>query len=309
MGLVLTANWQPSQWLKVSAVVALITIVLKTLAWWVTDSVALLSDAMESFVNLAGAMFAWRMVVVAEQPADEDHPYGHHKAEYFSAGFEGILILGAAVGILWSTVDRWIDPVPLASLDIGIGLSVLSSAFNGFLAWGMMQSARRFRSEALEGDARHLITDVWTSAGVVVGLILTQITGWWWLDLVAAAIVGLNIAREGVNLVWESSQGLMDEAVDAATLANIQEVLDDFVLTRNGHPILRFDHLYTRRAGHRCFVDVHMHLPGSWSLQRAAAVRISVEQALMSSVPGLRATIQLLPLNVEAHFDDPHDIR
>ena len=305
----MTADWQPSQWLKVSAGVALVTIILKTLAWWITGSVALLSDAMESFVNLAGAMFAWRMVVVAAQPADDDHPYGHHKAEYFSSGFEGILILGAALGIIWSTVDRWIHPQPLVSLDIGIALSILSSAFNGFLAWGMLRSARRFRSKALEGDARHLITDVWTSAGVVVGLILAEVTGWWWLDLVAAVAVALNIAREGVSLIWESSQGLMDEAVDAATLDRIHSVLDDFVLTRNGHPILRFDHIYTRRAGNRCVVDVHMHLPGMWSLQRAAAVRISVEQALMSSVPGLRATIQLLPSNVEAHFDDLQDIR
>jgi cation diffusion facilitator family transporter len=186
---------------------------------------------------------------------------------------------------------------------------VLSSVFNGFLAWGMLRSARRFRSMALEGDARHLITDVWTSAGVVVGLFFAQITGWWWLDLVAAVLVALNIAREGVALVWQSSQGLMDEAVDAESLRAIQQVLDDFVVERNGRAILRFDHLHTRRAGHRSFVDVHMHMPGTWSLQRAAAVRISVEQALMSTVPGLRATIQLLPSNVEAHFNDTHDLK
>ena len=300
-------NWTPEQWLRLSIGVALITITLKTLAWWITDSVALLSDAMESFVNLAGAMFALRMVVVAQQPADEDHPYGHHKAEYFSSGFEGILILGAAIGILWSTVDRWLTPVPLAELDIGIALSVGSSVLNGLLAWGMLRAAKRYRSKALEGDARHLITDVWTSAGVVAGLILVKLTGWWWLDLLAAALVAFNIAREGINLVWESSQGLMDEAVDAQTLCDINEVLEGFVLTRNGHEILRFDHLYTRRAGGRCYADVHMHMPGTWSLQRAAALRLSVEQALMSAVPGLRATIQLLPLTVEAHFEGPHE--
>ena len=302
-------HWKPSTWLKVSVSVAVCTIILKTLAWWITDSVALLSDAMESFVNLAGAMFAWRMVVVAELPADDDHPYGHHKAEYFSSGFEGILILGAALGIIWSTVDRWLHPVALSALDWGIALSVLSSAFNGFLAWGMLSSAKRFRSMALEGDARHLLTDVWTSAGVVVGLFFAQITGWWWLDLVAAVLVALNIAREGVALVWQSSQGLMDEAVDPQSLQAIQKILDDFVVERNGHAVLRFDHLYTRRAGHRSYVDVHMHMPGTWSLQRAAAVRISVEQALMSAVPGLRATIQLLPSNVEAHFNDANDLK
>ncbi len=290
-------------------VVAVATILLKTLAWWLTDSVALLSDAMESFVNLAGAMFAWRMVLVAEQPADDAHPYGHHKAEYFSSGFEGILILGAAVGILWSTVDRWLHPQALQALDMGLALSVLSSALNGFLAWGMLRAAQRFRSKALEGDARHLFTDVWTSAGVVVGLLLAWVTGWWWLDLLAAVLVGLNIAREGMHLIWESSQGLMDEAVDQATQSQIHQVLAGFTHQREGHDIVRFDHLYTRRAGHRCFVDVHMHMPGAWSLQRAAAVRGSVEQALMAAVPGLRATIQLLPTDVEALFHEEHDIR
>jgi cation diffusion facilitator family transporter len=302
-------HWKPATWLKVSTAVALATIVLKTLAWWLTDSVALLSDAMESFVNLAGAMFAWRMVVVAEQPADDDHPYGHHKAEYFSSGFEGILILGAAGGILWSTVDRWMNPQALQALDMGLGLSVLSSVLNGFLAWGMLRAAQRFRSKALEGDARHLFTDVWTSAGVIVGLLLAWVTGWWWLDLLAAALVALNIAREGVHLIWESSQGLMDEAVDADTLNTISEVLAEFEHAREGTPIVRFDHLYSRRAGHRCFVDVHMHMPGTWSLQRAAAVRASVEQALMAAVPGLRATIQLLPSDVESLFHEAQDIQ
>jgi cation diffusion facilitator family transporter len=302
-------HWQPATWLKVSMAVAVVTIVLKATAWWVTDSVALLSDAMESFVNLAGAMFAWRMVLVAQQPADDEHPYGHHKAEYFSSGFEGILIFGAAAGILWSTVDRWLNPVPLQALDMGLALSVVSSALNGYLAWGMLRAARRFRSKALEGDARHLFTDVWTSAGVIVGLILAWATGWWWLDLLAAVVVALNIAREGAHLVWESSQGLMDEAVDAETQAAIAQVLDGFTHQREGSDIVRFDHLSTRRAGHRCFVDVHMHMPGAWSLQRAAAVRGSVEQALMAEVPGLRATIQLLPNDVEAHFHDEQDLR
>lgn len=301
--------WQPTTWLKLSMAVAVVTIVLKATAWWVTDSVALLSDAMESFVNLAGAMFAWRMVLVAQQPADDEHPYGHHKAEYFSSGFEGILIFGAAAGILWSTFDRWLNPAPLQALDMGLALSVVSSALNGFLAWGMLRAARRFRSKALEGDARHLFTDVWTSAGVVLGLVLAWATGWWWLDLLAAVVVALNIAREGAHLIWESSQGLMDEAVDAETQATIARVLEGFVHQREGSDIVRFDHLSTRRAGPRCFVDVHMHMPGAWSLQRAAAVRGSVEQALMAEVPGLRATIQLLPNDVEAHFHDEQDLR
>lgn len=301
-------HWSPSTWLKVSTAVALLTIALKAAAWWLTDSVALLSDAMESFVNLAGAMFAWRMVVVARQPADADHPYGHHKAEYFSSGFEGILILGASVGIVWSTIDRLWHPVPLQSLDLGLALSVVSSIFNGLLARGMLRAARRFRSQALQGDARHLFTDVWTSAGVVLGLALAWATGWWWLDGVVALAVALNIAREAVHLIWESSQGLMDEAVDAPTQATIQQVLTAYTYLQLGQDVVRFDHLSTRRAGHRCFVDVHMHMPGGWSLARAAAVRAEVEQSLMAAVPGLRATIQLLPTDVEAHFHDESDL-
>lgn len=288
--------------------VALITITLKTLAWWFTGSVGLLSDAMESVVNLAGATFGLAMVTVAARPADEDHPYGHHKAEYFSSGFEGVLIIVAALGILWASVDRLWHPQPLEQLSWGLALSVASSALNGLLAWVMLRAAREHRSMALEGDARHLFTDVWTSVGVVVGLMLVWLTGWLWLDAVVAMGVAANILREGFHLIWRSSQGLMDEAVDPEVLQTVQSTLDGFAHRRGETEIVRFDHLSTRKAGQRCFVDVHMHMPASWSLGRAAALRGSVEQALMSAVPGLRATIQLLPSDVEAHFDDPRDL-
>ena len=291
-----------------SVVVALITIALKTLAWWFTGSVGLLSDAMESVVNLAGATFGLAMVTVAARPADEDHPYGHHKAEYFSSGFEGVLIIVAALGILWASVDRLWHPQPLEQLSWGLALSVASSALNGLLAWVMLRAAREHRSMALEGDARHLFTDVWTSVGVVVGLMLVWLTGWLWLDAVVAMGVAANILREGFHLIWRSSQGLMDEAVDPEVLQTVQRTLDGFAHRRGETEIVRFDHLSTRKAGQRCFVDVHMHMPASWSLGRAAALRGSVEQALMSAVPGLRATIQLLPSDVEAHFDDPRDL-
>src|SRR6056300_1589445 len=197
----------PTFWLRMSVLVAVLTIALKTTAWWVADSVALLSDALESFVNLAGALFAWRMLVVANQPADADHPYGHHKAEYFSAGFEGILIVGAALGIMWSAVMRWVHPEPLQHVGLGVALAVVSSALNGGLAWRMLVAARQYRSMALQADARHLITDVWTSAGVVLGLGLVLVTGWQWLDSLAALLVAGNILREGVRMVWRASQG------------------------------------------------------------------------------------------------------
>jgi cation diffusion facilitator family transporter len=306
-------NWPqkftPSMLLKASVLVAVLTITLKTLAWYVTDSVGLLSDALESFVNLASAMFALLMVTIASRPADEDHPYGHSKAEYFSSGFEGVLIVAAALAIMWAAAQRWLAPQPLQELGWGLALSVASSALNGLLAWVMFASARVHRSIALEADARHLVTDVWTSVGVVVGLVLVWLTGWLWLDALIAIGVALNILREGAHLMWRSSQGLMDEAIEPEVQQTIRDTLQGFEHARGEASIIRFDHIHTRKAGQRRFVDLHMHMPASWSLGRAAALRASVEQALMSAVPGLRASIQLLPSDVEAHFDDPKDLK
>jgi cation diffusion facilitator family transporter len=292
-----------SGYLKLSIAVAVTTIALKTAAWWVSGSVSLLSDALESLVNLAGAMFALAMVTLAARPPDEDHPFGHHKAEYFSSGFEGVLIFAAAGAIVWAAVGRLLDPQPLQQLGWGLALSVLSSGLNGALAWAMLTKARTHRSMALEADARHLFTDIWTSAGVVAGLLAVLATGWLWLDPVLAIAVALNILRTGALLVWNSAQGLMDQALEPEVLAEIDKTLDGF-----RHQSIRFDHLSSRRAGQRRFIDLHMHMPASWSLGRAAALRASVEQALMSAVPGLRATIQLLPLDVEAHFGDRRDL-
>jgi cation diffusion facilitator family transporter len=305
----LDAWMTPSRMLWASVVVALVTIALKTGAWWLTGSVGLLSDAMESVVNLASAVFGLMMVTIAARPADDEHPYGHHKAEYFSSGFEGILILVAALGIIWVAVHRLFDLQPIEQVGWGLALSVSSSALNGLLAWLMFRAAKQHRSLALEADARHLVTDVWTSAGVVVGIVLVSVSGWLWLDAVVAIGVALNILKEGWSLVWRSSQGLMDEALEPEVMADVQNVLAGFAHQRGETEIIRFDHLYTRKAGQRRFVDVHMHMPASWSLGRAAALRASVEQALMSEVPGLRATIQLLPSDVEAHFDDARDLK
>ncbi len=298
----------PRRLLMASVVVAVVTITLKTLAWYLTGSVGLLSDAMESLVNLASAIFGLVMVTIAARPADEDHPYGHHKAEYFSSGFEGVLIIAAAIGIIWTALHRLLAPQPLEQVGWGLALSVASSALNGLLAWVMFRSAREHRSIALEADARHLVTDVWTSAGVVVGIALVSVTGWLWLDPVVAIGVALNILKEGFHLMWRSSQGLMDEAVEPEVLATIRQTLDGFEHRRGETAIVRFDHVTTRKAGQRRFVDLHMHMPAAWTLGRAAAVRASVEQALMSAVPGLRASIQLLPSDVEAHFDDAKDL-
>jgi cation diffusion facilitator family transporter len=293
---------QVASYLKLSVAVAVATIALKAGAWWLTGSVSLLSDAMESLVNLAGAMFALVMVTVAQAPPDADHPYGHHKAEYFSSGFEGVLILVAALGIIWAAGQRLFSPQPLEALGLGLALSVLSSALNGALAWAMLRKAREHRSMALEADARHLYTDVWTSAGVVLGLGAVHLTGWLWLDPAIAIAVAANIVREGVHLIRTSADGLMDSAVEPEVHGQIARALDPF-----REQAIRFDHVTTRRAGSRRFVDLHMHMPAGWTLGQAAGQRAAVEAALMAAVPGLRATIQMLPTDVEAHLDDGQD--
>lgn len=291
----------PRRLLRVSVVVALLTIVLKTLAWWVTGSVGLLSDALEAFVNLAGAMFALAMVTVAERPADVEHPYGHHKAEYFSSGFEGILIVGASMAIVWASVQRLLHPQPLEQLGWGMALSMLSTGLNGLLALAMFRTARRHRAVALEGDARHLVTDVWTSAGVVIGLIAAQATGWLWLDPLVGIGVALNILYEGGALVWRAAQGLMDEAVEQELIDQIEAVL--LRHSQASADVVRFDSLVSRRAGMRSYVQLHMHVPAGWTLGRAAQARAAVESELMDTVPGLHATIELLPVGAETVFE------
>ncbi len=299
----MTAAVQAKTLLQLSVAAAVATIAMKTGAWWLTGSVGLLSDAMESFVNLASALFALLMVTIAARPADEDHPFGHSKAEYFSSGFEGLLIVGAAGGIIWAAAHRFVNPQPLEQLGWGLVLSVASSVLNGVLAWRMLAASHEQRSIALEADARHLFTDVYTSAGVVLGLLLVPLTGWLWLDPLLAVGVALNILREGLRLAHRSVDGLMDKAVEPAVRDQIDATLAQFA-----HPTIRFDHIVTRRAGQRRFVDVHMHMPAGWTLGRAAALRTDVEQALMSAVPGLRASIQLLPTDVEAHNNDVEDL-
>lgn len=284
--------------LLLSAATAVVAIAMKTAAWWITGSVGLLSDAMESFVNLASALFALVMVTIAARPADDDHPFGHTKAEYFSSAFEGLMIAAAAIAIVWAAVLRFMHLQPLEGIGLGIGLTVASSVLNGLLAWKMMAASREHRSVALEADARHLYADVWTSAGVVAGISLVHWTGWLWLDPAIAIAVAANILREGARVVWASVEGLMDKAVEPEVQARIDQTLARFAQNS-----VRFDDMVTRRAGSRRFLDMHMHVPETWTLGRAAALRGEVEQALMTEVAGLRASIQLLPSDVEPHFN------
>lgn len=295
------SDWmQPANLLRVSVAVALLTIVLKTLAWWLTGSVGLLSDALESFVNLAGAVFALTMVTVAKQPADTEHPYGHHKAEYFSAGFEGILVVGASLAIAWAALSRLWSPQPLEQLSWGLALSLVSTGCNGLLAWVMLRSARKYRSMALVGDARHLLTDVWTSSGVVLGLLAAAWTGWLWLDALVALAVAAHICVQGAKLVWQSSQGLMDQALDAPQRLHIDAILDRYA--RRGEGVV-FDNVSSRQAGERSFADLHMHVPGDWSVARAARLRTEIEAELLEAIPGLYARIELLPLGMRTAIE------
>ena len=280
--------------LKLSVLAALVTIALKTAAWWLTGSVGLLSDAMESFVNLAAAVFALAMVTIAQAPADDDHPYGHNKAEYFSSGFEGLLILGAALAIIWAAVHRWHSPKPLEGLGLGVALSVLSSVINYVLARAMMQAARAHESVALEADSRHLMTDVWTSVGVAGGILLVPLTGWLWLDPLLAILVALNILREAGKLMRGSIDGLMDRALSDDERSRI-----DAALTRLASGDVHFDHLRTRRAAGAKFCQLHMHVPAHWTLGRAAALRDQAERCLIDAVHNLRVTIELLPAGQE----------
>lgn len=294
----------PRRLMMASILVALVTIALKTLAWWLTGSVGLLSDAMESFVNLAAATFGLSMVTLAARPADDDHPFGHDKAEYFSSSFEGILIMGAAGAIIWTAALRLWHPQPLAQLGWGAALALVSSALNGLLAWVMLRASRAHHSIALEADARHLITDIWTSAGVVVGLVLVSLTGWLWLDPLVALGVALHIMHEGARLLWRSAQGLMDPAAEPEVLQAIDAVLTTFTRYHGKDPVVHFDHIMTRKSGQRRFVNFHMHLPPGWTLDRAARLRARVERELVDAVPNLYPSIQMLPDGVEPLHSD-----
>jgi len=280
-------------WLSIGAAVA--TIALKLTAWQLTDSVGLMSDALESFVNLAGAGFALWMVVVARRPADPEHPFGHGKAEYFSSGFEGILILGAAVAIAWSAIDRFINPTPLESLGVGLVLATLASVINFAVARSLFGAAKRHRSMALEGDARHLMTDVWTSAGVIVGLVIAGVTNVAWLDPLVALFVAANIAREAIRLIGASGHGLLDHALPPAELAQLERIIATFTSTATRIAAVR-----TRLSGHQSFMTATLLVPGDWSVTRAHALADELETALTHALPHLRCVIHIEPGMLDA---------
>lgn len=282
-------------WLSIAA--ALTTMAMKGAAAWLTGSVALFSDALESSVNLVAAVVALVALTVAARPPDDSHEFGHTKAEYFSAAFEGAMIVAAAVLIAWQAVEALIHPHDLADLGIGLVVTVLASLVNLAAALVLRSAGRRLRSVALEADSRHLLTDVVTSAGVVVGVALVAITGWDRLDPIVALLVAANIVWAGVGLLRRSGDALMDASVSAEEHAQIEAVLD-----RHRSPQVTFHALRTRRAGSRSFAMVHLLVPGTWTVQRSHDLADEIERELMHEVPGLRPTIHIEPI------DDPRSL-
>ena len=282
-----------------SIAAAIATIALKTLAWAVTGSVGLLSDAAESVVNLITAVMALAVVQFAERPPDEDHAYGHEKANYLAAGIEGALILLAAVSIAYTAVRRLADPEPIEDVGVGATIALIASAINLAVARILIAAGREHGSLTLEADGRHLMTDVWTSVGVVVGVAAVAITGWDPLDpLIALAVAG-NIVATGVRLVRESSSGLMDRALPAADLERVNAILERY--SQDG---VRFHALRSRRAGRRTFLSVHVLVPGAWSVQRGHDLAERVEADLRGVFEHATVFTHLEPLEDPASFDD-----
>ena len=273
-----------------SLAVGCAVLLLKAIAWWMTGSVALFSDALESTVNVATAVAALVAIKVAERPADANHPYGHHKAEFFSAVLEGVMIVIAALLILSESVLAFMNPVPIDAPFEGIAVNMAATAMNAFWCWVLISRGRSLRSPALVADGRHLLSDVVTSAGVAAGLVAAVITGWWVLDPVMAALVALNILWSGSKVIKESLSGLMDEAVPDGTMELIREV----IATEAGGAVQAHD-LRTRHAGRITFIDFHLVVPGDTTVLDAHEVCDRVETALKRAVPDANITIHVEP--------------
>ncbi len=273
-----------------SIAAALATVGLKLGAYYVTGSVGLLSDALESVVNLAGALMALAMLIVAARPPDEEHAYGHSKAEYFSSGFEGGLILVAAFAIIAAALPRLLNPQPLEQIGVGLIIAIVASAINLGVALVLGQAGKRYGSIALEADSHHLMTDVWTSVGVVVGVAAVMITGWYWLDPLVALLVASNIIRVGVRILKQSVQGLMDTALPDDELTVLQDVLRPY--EEQG---VEFHALRTRQAARRRFVTMHVLVPGDWSVSRGHQLLEKIESDISAALPNTDVETHLEP--------------
>ena len=279
-------------WLSIGA--AIVTIGLKSMAYWLTGSVGLLSDTIESGVNLVGGVMALAMLTVAARPADEDHPYGHDKAEYFSSGVEGTLIFIAAIGIAITAVERIVNPKPLEQIGLGLGISVLASLVNLAVALVLLKVGRARKSIALEANAYHLLTDVWTSVAVVMGIGLVAITGWNRLDPLVAILVAANIVWTGGKIVQRSVGGLMDQALPADEQAILHKIIEQY-----DQGEVTCHQVATRQAGSRRFVSLHVLAPGAWTVQRGHELLDRLEKDIFQALPNTLISAHLEPL------DDP----
>jgi len=284
-------------WLSIAA--AITTILLKGIAWKLTGSVGLLSDAIESFVNLAGALMALAMLTLAALPADDNHAHGHSKAEYFSSAFEGFLILLAALAIGYTSIERLINPRPLEAVDVGLLVSVVASAINLATAKILMKVGREQNSISLEADAHHLMTDVWTSAGVIAGVGLVWASDWLWLDPVIAMLVALNILWTAWQLMQRSASGLMDASLPAEQLKRI-----DTLLAAYREQGLDFHAVRTRQSGNRAFVTLHVLVPGHWTVQMGHDWADRIELDIGKAIPRAHITTHLEPMEDPVSMDD-----
>ncbi len=282
-----------------SIAAAVLTIALKFAAYRLTGSVGLLSDAIESCVNLVAALVAVWALTYAAKPADAEHAFGHSKAEYFSSALEGILILVAAASIAVEAWGRMFDPQPLAQIGLGLGLVLLATAINGGVAMILIRAGRRLRSITLRADAHHLFTDVWTSGGVVLGILLVKVTGWLVLDPVIALAMAANIVWTGFKLLRETGSGLLDAALPADEQEAIALILSEY--KNQGS---EFHALRTRVAGSRRFVSVHVLVPGEWTVQRGHDLCEEIELAISRALPGTNVTTHLEPLEDPVSWDD-----
>ena len=285
-------------WLSIFA--AVVTISLKVSAYYLTGSVGLLSDALESVVNLVAAIAALLALIVASREVDEEHAYGHTKVEYFSSAFEGLLILAAAVVIIVSAAPRLLHPVALSDVGWGLAVSVSASLVNLLVAWQLFRAGKEYRSITLEADAHHLMTDVWTSVGVLVGVAAVAITGWNRLDPIIAIAVALNIVWTGIKLLRRSMLGLMDTALSPEDRAEITAILSRYERTYG----VQAHALRTRQAGTRRFVSVHILVPGAWSVDRGHQLVEEIESALRSALPMTTVFTHLESLDDPASWQD-----
>ena len=293
------AQRSPKFYAGLSVATAVVTLALKFSAAYVTGSVGLLSDAVEGLVNLFAAIIAFIVLAYAAEGPDKEHNFGHEKAEFFSSGIEGALIFVAAGAIVWTAVPRFISPQPLEALGLGLAIAALAAAANGGCAWALLRASRVHRSITLEADARHLLTDVWTTGGVIVGVVLTMVTGLLWLDPLVAIAVAIHILWTGWELMHRSFQGLMDRAIPAEDHAKVVAILESVRSHGCDYHALR-----TRTAGARSFIDVHILVPGRMSVQEGHNLAEGLEKEVQLRLPHVEMLTHLEPIEDPRSWED-----